>query len=114
VQLDWTVVASKDIVVYDGVGHPVLGLLVYDKIVQSPADVLCPASGSHAPPGVLHFFRMLFSESVDPSLFQKFGETLPFLDSESSCLFISLWPGNIYLLMTDVQISTKNDGLFLL
>ena len=111
VELNGTVITSHDVVIDQGVSHPLVSLLIDHKVIQSPADVLGPSSTPDAPPRILDLFRVFFPESINPTLLQKLGEALSFLNGEPCCALVVLGSGDIDFLVADVQVSTENDCL---
>lgn len=112
-QLDGTMVTSKDIIIDQGIFDKFQSFLVNDEIIKPPANVFGSSSCSHAPPWIFDSLRVKLSESINPTIFQKFTETLSFLHGKSCCSFVSFWPCNINLLMADIQVSAQNGCFFL-
>ena len=90
-----------------------MDLFIDHEIVQSPPDVLGPASCSHAPPRVLDLLWILVSEGVNPTAFQELTEAVAFFDGKSCRLLIAFRPGDVNLLVTDVEVSTEDHSFLL-
>lgn len=106
-------IASLHILVDIGLNKPVQAFLVNHKVIQPPTQVFLPTLEPRAKVAELLLLWMKVPESVSPPLLQKPCKPFPLFGCKASSFRVGLRVGKIDFLVSDIQVSTEDRGLFL-
>ena len=88
----------------------VLYCLVYEEIVNAPADIGCSGAGDDMPPRInVSYFRVALAPDVDPVVGNPLIEVGSFLGVEADFSVVVFGAGEVDGMVSAVYVSGKDD-----
>ena len=106
-------IAAVDFVPDDAVFHFGSQTFRENKVIDPPADIVCPGVKHVTPPSVLDFVWVKIAERIDKAAFHQFLELGSFLYRVPGVSFVRLGVSDIDRVVGDVEVAAGDNRLLL-